>query len=223
VGAKLGVKISIHAPTRGATARVPSGSAPRHNFNPRAHAGRDLRSPSIRSRRFYFNPRAHAGRDPVQGAVGQAPGYFNPRAHAGRDIGGFNLYAHVSISIHAPTRGATCKFYFPCGLVAISIHAPTRGATYRFGRCPFWWQYFNPRAHAGRDRALKSCMVGASLFQSTRPRGARPVVLVAQPGVDLFQSTRPRGARPPTTGGGCPGQIISIHAPTRGATRRRPG
>ena len=38
-----------------------------------------------------------------------------------------------------------------------------------------------------------------SLFQSTRPRGARPSGLITDEAVEMFQSTRPRGARP----GGC--------------------
>ena len=34
-----------------------------------------------------------------------------------------------SISIHAPTRGATSRFLYPLLACFISIHAPTRGAT----------------------------------------------------------------------------------------------
>ena len=33
---------------------------------------------------------------------------------------------------------------------------------------------FNPRAHGGRDRVDNRRLHGAQLFQSTRPRGARP-------------------------------------------------
>ena len=35
----------------------------------------------------------------------------------------------ITISIHAPTRGATYVLVFCLGIPQISIHAPTRGAT----------------------------------------------------------------------------------------------
>ena len=35
----------------------------------------------------------------------------------------------ITISIHAPTRGATCANYGLDNALKISIHAPTRGAT----------------------------------------------------------------------------------------------
>ena len=102
-------------------------------------------------------------------------GSFNPRARAGRDA-------------HAPA---------PARRDPVSIHAPARGATSpsacsdRSGLA-----CFNPRARAGRD--LRYCPERAmkSVFQSTRPRGARPRA-VASPSTPygLFQSTRPRGAR----------------------------
>ena len=77
------------------------------------------------------------------------------------------------------------------------------------------------------------------MFQSTHPRGVRPHVPPLQVGSNRFQSTHPRGVRPwvrsamsarasfnPRThegcdaggGGGIPGDGVSIHAPTRGAT-----
>ena len=56
------------------------------------------------------------------------------------------------------------------------------------------------------------------MFQSTRPRGARPDVQLSAAAPSGFQSTRPRGARRRqhrTRGGG---RRVSIHAPARGAT-----
>ena len=54
------------------------------------------------------------------------------------------------ISIHAPTRGATVKYYGDFDYVFISIHAPTRGAT-----ADEW--------HLG----------GIKAFQFTHPQGVR--------------------------------------------------
>ena len=96
---------------------------------------------------------------------------FNPRAHAGRDgITALKNYA-MSVSIHAPTQGATTDPFFrwlvssfnprahagrdiifgagfSAGLV--SIHAPTQGATVA-PLVKLVNGSFNPRAHAGRD------------------------------------------------------------------------
>ena len=61
------------------------------------------------------------------------------------------------------------------------------------------WCSFNPRAHAGRDQQPYPVTLRNS-FQSTRPRGARPA------DAEAISS-----------------RAVSIHAPTRGATIRRPG
>ena len=55
---------------------------------------------------------------------------------------------------------------------AVSIHAPARGAT-----------------------SVSQQKLDTLMFQSTRPRGARPNLFVTVPENRLFQSTRPRGAR----------------------------
>ena len=123
------------------------------------------------------------------------------------------------ISIHAPARGATTTRGVSLCLRKISIHAPARGAT-------------------AYGRALPQSI---ARFQSTRPRGARLSLTFKLAGLPVFQSTRPRGARQ------CHRQrrrfrrnfnpraregrdydvdeqrdrdIISIHAPARGATSR---
>ena len=79
---------------------------------------------------------------------------------------------------------------------------------------------FNPRAHGGRDWASPTTPERVQEFQSTRPRGARPMCLPRQWAYQPFQSTRPRGARPKQ-------EVhillpcVSIHAPTWGATGLR--
>ena len=86
------------------------------------------------------------------------------------------LQHHVHVSTHAPTRSATTEGYgVPFGW-AVSTHAPTRSAT-------------------SRRRAWPPML---SMFQPTRPRGARPLRLL-----ELLLEAR-----------------VSTHAPTRSATRR---
>ena len=99
----------------------------------------------------------------------------------------------MHVSIHAPTGGATStveKVQSPTG---VSIHAPTGGATTERADIKRL-SGFNPRAHGGRD--WTHC----------------PLPIVWR-----FQSTRPRGARLPTKNG-LSDTLVSIHAPTGGAT-----
>ena len=77
----------------------------------------------------YFNPRSHEGSDP------------HPRSHCvpntisihaptrGATMALIDAITHCFISIHAPTRGATFSSSVIFTFISISIHAPTRGAT----------------------------------------------------------------------------------------------
>ena len=58
----------------------------------------------------------------------------------------------------------------------ISIHAPARGATLTGVSSTPPGIYFNPRARERRDSYLASYPRIKSLFQSTRPREARPAL-----------------------------------------------
>ena len=106
---RLGVcdLISIHAPTRGATIVRRSKRTAGHNFNPRAHAGRDCACILAMASIIIS---IHA---PTRGATDAV----------------FYTTCHIGISIHAPTRGATAVQKVVRRVARISIHAPTRGAT----------------------------------------------------------------------------------------------
>jgi len=78
--------VSIHAPTRGATLRAAQGRVLGVGFNPRAHEGRDRPVLCNRYRQICFNPRAHEGRDGGGGNENGIDKGFNPRAHEGRDL-----------------------------------------------------------------------------------------------------------------------------------------
>ena len=99
-------EISIHAPTRGATATS------REDFIDQIFQSTLPREERRRSqeevpRMVYFNPRSHERSDNMRQFVSDS----------------------YNISIHAPTRGATCQRYIRTAEQEISIHAPTRGAT----------------------------------------------------------------------------------------------
>ena len=78
-------QISIHAPTRGATAYGMNLVLVDTDFNPRSHKGSDLPKDTATSITSNFNPRSHKGSDKK-----------------------WCFYGYIFvISIHAPTRGAT--------------------------------------------------------------------------------------------------------------------
>ncbi len=148
----------------------------------------------------------------------------------------------VTISIHAPAKGATAifrdgEFWFP-----ISIHAPAKGATLlaKLSRPPLLFQSTLPR----RERQRKAdCITDFLRFQSTLPRRERPAKSEL-PGAEefisihapakgatfhsarffyqfLFQSTLPRRERPSIRFEDSYCLLISIHAPAKGATSGR--
>ncbi len=90
-------------------------------------------------------------------------------------------------------RGARLLQSFAFASSGVSIHAPARGAT-NCSQVIRFFSRFNPRARAGRDSPLPF-QVEPKMFQSTRPRGARPTIAM------IFRDFS-----------------VSIHAPARGAT-----
>ncbi len=83
----------------------------------------------------------------------------------------------------------------------------------------FMFQSTRPRGARPVSPAARSHFAE---FQSTRPRGARRPMFHRCARLILFQSTRPRGARHPC--GADAGEVfeVSIHAPARGATSSPP-
>ena len=124
----------------------------------------------------------------------------------------------------------------------VSIHAPARGATDQGDGLTARGKGFQSTRPRGARRVAGRHPPVYSAFQSTRPRGARHGRRQRVYAIGAFQSTRPRGARPPachaTPTGGCFNpraregrdfdlldlilryQVVSIHAPARGATKQ---
>ena len=169
-------------------------------------------------------------------------GDFNPRTHVGCDGDGLAHILATRISIHAPTWGATPTAFANLETLIFQSTHP-RGVRPTGSRLTAWSSSnFNPRTHVGCDGRLREASTVWQEFQSTHPRGVRPPPSRPQPQPLSFQSTHPRGVRPATFCGSChthrnfnprthvgcdlPGllvylpAVISIHAPTWGATRR---
>ena len=100
------------------------------------------------------------------------------------------------VSIHAPARGATQLREVMLDGAQVSIHAPARGATRASCRRRFKSCCFNPRSRAGSDRRRTVRRAKRTWFQSTLPRGERPMVRPPLRLRSVFQSTLPRGERP---------------------------
>ena len=135
---------------------------------------------------------APAGGATFSATVRSATVSFNPRARGGRDTGSEAKRPQCQFQSTRP-RGARLQLVPGLAALTVSIHAPAGGATKwetSSGRTPC----FNPRARGGRD-AFVGGVYGVALFQSTRPRGARP---------QLYDQ-----------GGNI---VVSIHAPAGGAT-----
>ena len=147
-----------------------------------------------------FNPRAREGRDAQSAAPLRCSRCFNPRAREGRDVRG------------SGRRGA---------LPGVSIHAPVRGATQDDGAGSRAPERFNPRAREGRDLAESSRLLHPDCF-NPRAREGRD----AAPGQ---RAAAHRGRFNPRAREGrdvrqfnikATVDLVSIHAPVRGATYR---
>ncbi|GAA5263290.1 hypothetical protein KTGMC3_P2041 [Methanocalculus sp. MC3] len=160
---------------------------------------------------------------------------FNPRAHGGHDVPPKPRKDAWAISIHVPTGGTTRRNQnqHPPRNFNPRAHGGHDGRSVNTTDR----RNFNPRAHGGHDRH-DQITTEPHEFQSTCPRGARPIRPEkgcrttnfnprAHGGHDkiensidnnrLFQSTCPRGARLVDSDDLVVG-AISIHVPTGGTT-----
>ena len=104
----------------------------------------------------------------------------------------------TKVSTHAPTKGATITIENSNESTFVSTHAPMRGAT-----------------------AIADAQQQAGMFQSTHPRRVRLKMPWRTEGRPLFQSTHPRRVRPRDACYHIGESAVSIHAPTKGATKGR--
>ena len=127
----------------------------------------------------------------------------------------------IAVSIHAPARGAT-RAWRRSGRYSAGFNPRAReGRDIRCCDVVLIQNCFNPRAREGRDRSCcKSplCRVG---FNPRAREGRDPFTTCSTLSVVMFQSTRPRGARPARVWQPLISIGVSIHAPARGATRQK--
>ena len=146
----LVISVSIHAPTWGATTWHNWDQFITQMFQSTRPRGARLAVLTRITKLRCFNPRAHVGRDLRSWVENHSGRSFNPRAHVGRDPARVRGWPLSSVSIHAPTWGATSRVQDITAEVLFQSTRP-RGA---------------------RQNSLAEWGKGKS-FQSTRPRGAR--------------------------------------------------
>ena len=126
-----GVFISIHAPTRGATRYIYTKDRPELDFNPRSYKRSDCRGGISSCVEWNFNPRSYKRSDLYHSLFLQLYLFQSTLLQEERQLQYGAEHLRITISIHAPTRGATLQVHCTFQNILISIHAPTRGATPR--------------------------------------------------------------------------------------------
>ena len=124
----FGKIISIHAPPRGATASAPDDTKAQFiSIHAPPRGATDTLESSGAVSKFQFTPLREGRREVFPTVLRNI--YFNSRPSARGDNHSVAVEHNVTISIHAPPRGATEGVDLPLLLHSISIHAPPRGAT----------------------------------------------------------------------------------------------
>ena len=125
---RLNIDVSIHAPARGATVFA---CASRFECNVSIHAparGATVIALRHKQLRLFQSTHPHGVRQ-MHISNPNSSVCFNPRTRTGCDSVRDALQSCISVSIHAPARGATRISLRKCISTSVSIHAPARGAT----------------------------------------------------------------------------------------------
>ena len=188
--------ISIHAPAKGATARQRQAHRGRKDFNPRSREGSDVCIDLISCVKTLFQSTLPRRERRCSARLGKIHRNFNPRSREGSDLPEpFKLIHHLRISIHAPAKGATQTISVATATQVISIHAPAKGAT--------------------KDSGISAT---SSKFQSTLPRRERLNEGFALNNLQSDFNPRSREGSDKFAFPTNEDDIISIHAPAKGAT-----
>ena len=213
--------VSIHAPTGGATSRGRRPPRRLARFNSRAHGGRDqpaFSTPSHIATFQFTRPRgARRDRDAREGG-GAVFQFTRPRGARPWTADAASRAAWFQFTRPRGARPSTASS--PSFKPSFQFTRP-RGARLGLASLLVLGAGFNSRAHGGRDtlricdKAYLSVSIHAPTGGATRSsaRSARAS--------SLFQFTRPRGARRPPRRPDV-ALRVSIHAPTGGATVKTP-
>ena len=167
------------------------------NFNPRSRKGSDHDGNGESRGGKDFNPRSRKGSDGQAMGKRRTATYFNPRSRKGSDHTATPAQIFITISIHAPAKGATdCHLSFSL----------------------FWYVFQSTLPQRERRRAERR-IDGITGFQSTLPQRERPFNVSPNGGrVEDFNPRSRKGSDAQRCKQIRPDEGISIHAPAKGAT-----
>jgi len=210
--------VSIHAPARGATPRSQSHSLTPKCFNPRARTGRDTTAPNrsrvvlvsihapARGATLYPVPsdvgaefqstRPHGARHPHSQSHSLTPTCFNPRARTGRDTPRAQPPRLYPCFNPRARTGRDFEMRVKVHIaIDVSIHAPARGATAQGAASAALSLFQSTRPHGARRPAPCSSWRCSRSFNPRARTGRDTTVPVSLTMPSAFQSTRPHGAR----------------------------
>ena len=136
------------------------------------------------------------GCDSKKTAQNAFSGSFNPRTHMGCD--------RLRVGKRAETIGFNPRTHMGCDVCLKQTHQKIMS--------------FNPRTHMGCDSQVVGTALIWVVFQSTHPHGVRHYSCNKGTCMCVFQSTHPHGVRHDARYRVVIGWVVSIHAPTWGAT-----
>ncbi len=214
---RVGIKVSIHAPTRGATAieqlqtveDVVSIHAPTRGATypqiPRIRHRRKFQSTLPRGERpsaggcccrgRCFNPRSHEGSDPgITILVCRRLG-FNPRSHEGSDCSTHTVRSHL-LCFNPRSHEGSDLFHRSCQILIFKFQSTLpRGERLLILRMTNLFNSFNPRSHEGSDVTLTNHISDFLSFNPRSHEGSDHRLRCMIRFLRLFQSTLPRGER----------------------------
>ena len=186
--------ISIHAPTRGATKSSLKWMISVYDFNPRSYKRSDKTEMVKAVRWISFNPRSYKRSDLSSKCLSYFFFSFNPRSYKRSDTFVKGLKDAIKLSIHAPTRGAT--------------NASSTASADSIFQSTFLQE----------ERQFLSFASGSYFyFQSTLLQEERLILIARFLSFHTFNPRSYKRSDPTRTPHANP-HLLSIHAPTRGAT-----
>ena len=146
---------------------------------------------------------------------------FNPRSYKRSDHITLQFRDKTILSIHAPTRGATKLYELKTQIWNLSIHAPTRGATWQHSTLLPLQDFQSTLLQEERPHA-KAQPDSAKAFNPRSYKRSDISICILIHATLIFQSTLLQEERLHTDNTYRCIILLSIHAPTRGATKRCP-
>ena len=210
------IQISIHAPAKGATDNSDI-TISRLIFQSTLPRRERRKCVGVGSRAYHFNPRSREGSDIKAGSCKSVQRNFNPRSREGSDAGRLSISLSITISIHAPAKGATTAAKSCPLLLLFQSTLPRRERRTGCGAAGAA-DHFNPRSREGSDVTSLRLLNVEREFQSTLPRRERPSRGRCARTSCHFNPRSREGSDHAFRVSRVLSPLISIHAPAKGAT-----